>query len=60
MTTQIIAKPSAYYQVSLIMDIKGMIGTVSMGNNSNKNSQIKILKSHAHLCIIGRKSKKIK
>ena len=35
-----------------------MVGTVSvsMGRNSNKNSQIKILKSHAHLCIIGRKS----
>ena len=27
-----------------------------MGSNSNKNNQIKILKSH--LCIIGRKSKK--
>ena len=26
-----------------------------MGSNSNKNSQIKILKPHAHLCIIGRK-----
>ena len=25
-----------------------------MGSNSNKNSQIKILKSHAYLCIIGR------
>ena len=31
---------------------------VSMGSNSNKNSQIKILKPHAHLCIIGRKSTK--
>ena len=31
---------------------------VSMGSNSNKNSQIKILKQHAHLCIIGRKSTK--
>ena len=29
-----------------------------MGSNSNKNSQIKILKTHAHLCIIGRKSTK--
>ena len=29
-----------------------------MGNYSNKNSQIKILKPHAHLCIIGRKSTK--
>ena len=29
-----------------------------MACNSNKNSQIKILKSHAHLCIIGRKSTK--
>ena len=26
--------------------------------NSNKNSQIIFLKSHAHLCIIGRKSTK--
>ena len=31
---------------------------VSMGSNSNKNSQIKILKPHAHLCITGRKSTK--
>ena len=31
---------------------------VSMGGNSNKNSQIKILKPHAHFCIIGRKSTK--
>ena len=31
---------------------------VSMGNNSVKNSQIKILKPHAHLHIIGRKSTK--
>ena len=31
---------------------------VSMGSNSNENSQIKILKPHAHLCIIGRKSTK--
>ena len=29
-----------------------------MGSNSNKTSQIKILKSHAHVCIIGRKSTK--
>ena len=29
-----------------------------MGSNSNKNSQIKILKPHAHLCIIGSKSTK--
>ena len=29
-----------------------------MGSNSNKNSQIKILKSHAHICIIGGKSTK--
>ena len=29
-----------------------------MGSNSNKNSQIKILISHAHLCIIGTKSTK--
>ena len=29
-----------------------------MGSNSNKNSQIKILKPHAHLCITGRKSTK--
>ena len=27
-----------------------------MGSNSNKNSRIKILKSHAHLNITGRKS----
>ena len=32
---------------------------MSMGSNSNKNSQIKILKSITHLCIIGRKSTKI-
>ena len=31
---------------------------VSMGNNSVKNIQIKILKTHAHLHIIGRKSTK--
>ena len=31
---------------------------VSMGSYSNKNSQIKFLKPHAHLCIIGRKSTK--
>ena len=31
---------------------------VSMGNNSVNNSQIKILKTHAHLHIIGRKSTK--
>ena len=31
---------------------------VSMGSNSNKNSQIKILKPHAHLHTIGRKSTK--
>ena len=31
---------------------------VSMGSNSDKNGQIKILKPHAHLCIIGRKSTK--
>ena len=29
-----------------------------MGSNSNKNSQIKILKPHAHLCITGMKSTK--
>ena len=29
-----------------------------MGDNSIKNSQIKILKTHAHLHIIGRKSTK--
>ena len=29
-----------------------------MGSNYNKNSQIKILKPHAHLHIIGRKSTK--
>ena len=29
-----------------------------MGNNSNKNSPIKILKPHAHVRIIGRKSTK--
>ena len=31
---------------------------ISMGSKSNKNSQIKILKPHANLCIIGRKSTK--
>ena len=31
---------------------------VSMGNNSSKNSEIKILTPHAHLRIIGRKSTK--
>ena len=31
---------------------------VSMGSLSGKNSQIKILKPYAHLCIIGRKSAK--
>ena len=31
---------------------------MTMGSNSNKNSQIKILKSHAHLCIIGMKATK--
>ena len=41
------------------MNIEGMVGTkFSMGSNSNKNSQIKILKPHAHLCIIGMKSTK--
>ena len=30
----------------------------SMGNNSINNNQIKILKPHAHLHIIGRKSTK--
>ena len=29
-----------------------------MGSNSSKYSQIKILKPHAHLCIMGRKSTK--
>ena len=29
-----------------------------MGDNSIKNSQIKILKSHAHLHIVGKKSTK--
>ena len=29
-----------------------------MDSNPNKNSQLKILKPHAHLCIIGRKSTK--
>ena len=29
-----------------------------MGSNSNKNNQIKILKSHAYLCFIVRKSTK--
>ena len=31
---------------------------VSMGSNSNKNSQIKLLKPHAHIHIIRRKSTK--
>ena len=31
---------------------------VSMGSNSNKNSQFKIIKPQAHLCIIGRKPTK--
>ena len=37
-----------------------MVGkvSVSMGDNSVKNSRIKILKPHAHLHIIGRISKK--
>ena len=37
-----------------------MVGkvSVSMGNHSIKNSRIKILKPHAHLHIIGRKSTK--
>ena len=37
-----------------------MVGkvSVSMGNNSIKNSRIKILKPHAHLHITQRKSKK--
>ena len=42
------------------MNVEGMIWMdrvyVSMGSNSDKNSQIKILKPHAHLCIIGKKS----
>ena len=29
-----------------------------MGSNSNKNSQIEILKPQVHLCILGRKSTK--
>ena len=37
-----------------------MVGKVyvSMGDNSIKNNRIKILKPHAHLLIIGRKSTK--
>ena len=37
-----------------------MVGKVyvSMGDNSVKNSRIKLLKPHAHLHIIGRKSTK--
>ena len=37
-----------------------MVGklSVSMGDNSIKNSRIQILKSYAHLHIIGRKSTK--
>ena len=37
-----------------------MVGKVevTMGDNSIKNSRIKILKPHAHLHIIGRKSTK--
>ena len=45
------------------MKVEGMIWTESMsawalGSNSNKNSQFKILKPYAHLCIIGRKPTK--
>ena len=38
-----------------------MVGKVliSMGDNSVRNSQIKILKPNAHLCIIGRTSTKL-
>ena len=52
---QITAKHSAQYQVSPIMDSDGMVGTES---KLVKNSQIKILKSHAHLHITGRKPTK--
>ena len=43
------------------MNIEGMIWTESMlawTVTPTKNSQIKILKPHAYLCIIGRKSTK--
>ena len=56
---QFIAKHSAKYQVSLVMNTEEMVGTESMSSwaaTPTKNIQIKILKPHAHLCIIGRKS----
>ena len=49
-----VAKTKSWLAELKIMDGKVL---VSMGNNSIKNSRVKILKPQAHLHIIGRKSK---
>ena len=60
----IIGRKSTKFQIIPIKDVQGVEATrfltykayISMGNNSVKNSSIKIPKPHAHLYIIGRKS----
>ena len=62
----IIGRKSTKFQMNPMKDVEGVEETkfltykayVSMGNNSVKNNSIKILKPHAHLHSIGRKSTK--